>query len=344
MNISNLKISNGGLKLQFLAVYMSWKFTIMRSIKTYFRAAFTRESLVILKLKYVTLMDVPTMVCLPCLKTLQLESVTYVYNESLQRLLSICPVLEELSVHFGNEATVPVFSIIVPSLQILSLFIAADIWHLIRYEIDTPSLKYFKLEDGIDSESYCEIKNMPNLREAYVDAGSITSFKCVVGPITSTKRLTICLEDNVYGDGFVLNELEHLKICVCQKNSLNLLAQLLRDSPNLRVLEILYMEGHEDNECDNLDPWNQPSHVPECLLSSLQFFKWSQYSGRPQERDIAVYMLKNACRLEKVTILADTRELYVSNLCMIKELTLSSRASSTCELVFAEWHHVVSDE
>lgn len=45
-------------------------------------------------------------------------------------------------------------------------------------------------------------------------------------------------QDVVYGDGFVFNELEYLKICVCKKDSSNLLAQLLRDSPNLRVLDM----------------------------------------------------------------------------------------------------------
>lgn len=44
----------------------------------------------------------------------------------------------------------------------------------------------------------------------------------------------------VYGDGFVFNQLEHLKLCVCTNES-NLLVRLLEDSPNLRVLDILEM-------------------------------------------------------------------------------------------------------
>lgn len=53
---------------------------------------------------------------------------------------------------------------------------------------------------------------------------------------------------------------------------------------------------------------------------------------RPRDRDIAVYILKNACHLKKATFLVDT---VVPKLEMIKVLRLSPRASSTCPLVFA---------
>ncbi|CAA7055566.1 unnamed protein product [Microthlaspi erraticum] len=290
-------------------------------------------SLKTLILVFVNLMDVPSMVSLPSLKTLQLDNVRYQGKDSLQKLLSSCPVLEDLSVDCLCDQSLKEFTIIVPSLQSLSLLI----YHVDGYMIDTPSLKYFKL---VNYSGNIEIKNMPMLREAYLDV-LFYNLKSVVKSITSVKRLTICSEDVVYDDGFVFKELEHLKICGCHKNSSILLTRLLHDSPNLRVLDISYFKVHG---CNDMVPWNQPSHVPKCLLSSLQFFKWSQYFGRPQDRDIAVYILKNACRLKTVTILADTKKHGVSNLSMIKELTLSSRASSTCELVFVEWHHVVLDE
>ncbi|CAA7055568.1 unnamed protein product [Microthlaspi erraticum] len=311
-------------------------------------------SLKTLKLRYATLIDVPSTVCLPSLKTLELESVKHKSNESLQRLLSICPVLEELLVDFCTEHVVgefilEKFSIIVPSLQRLSLFIDDDAYYLDRYVIDTPSLVYFKLEDWNDLGHDCEIKNMPNLREAYVYV-AFFRLKSVVKSITSVKCLTICSEilkeggQDGYGGGFVFNELEHLKICLCKKYSSNVLAQFLKDSPNLRVLEISHMNRHGFDELNRMVCGNQPSHVPECLLSSLQTFTWSRYFGRRQDREIAVYLLKNARRLETATILADTWEHNVPNLRMVKELTLSSRASSRCELVFLEGHDVVADE
>lgn len=156
-------------------------------------------SLKTLKLKYVTLMDIPSKVSLPCLQTLKLDSVTYVSDGSFQQLLSICPVLEDLSVHFcgyddmeEEEFTMKEFTIIVPTLQSLSLYIPYGSF-LEGYVIDTPSLKYFKLEDWYCSGHCSEIRNVPKLREAYVDVVS-SNLKSVVGSVTSVKPLTICSE------------------------------------------------------------------------------------------------------------------------------------------------------
>ncbi|CAL9224347.1 unnamed protein product [Arabidopsis halleri] len=275
--------------------------------------------------------DVPGRVCLPSLKNLQLQTQLFFEDgKSLQQLLSGCPVLEDLSVQFPyNDNIREEFTITIPSLKSLSLFFPSN-RNLNKYEINTPSLKYWKLVDWNHGEHYSLIKNMPNLSEAYFDVGysNLKILNNAIGPVTSVKRLTICSEV-VYGDGFVFNHLEHLNLCVCKKNSSNLLGQLLKGSSNLRVLDISIKKW-----C--LVCWNQPSSVPGCLLSSLQIFNWSGYFGRPRDRDIAVYILKNACHLKKATILADTRETFVTNLQMIKELTLCPRASSTCQLIFPD--------
>ncbi|KAF2611651.1 hypothetical protein F2Q70_00008215 [Brassica cretica] len=101
---------------------------------------------------------------------------------------------------------------------------------------------------------------------------------------------------------------------------------------------------HGDDERNEMVCWNQPSPVPECLLSSLQTLNWSRYFGRSHERDIAVYILKHARRLKKARIIADTQEHDVPNLEMITELALSSRASSRCELVFVKGPPVWKDK
>jgi len=139
--------------------------------------------------------------------------------------------------------------------------------------------------------------------------------------------LTICSEDS-YDDGFVFNQLEHLNLCVCMPEKSKILGQLLKDSPNLRVLNIFKVQGHVTLST-GVDCWNQPISVPECLLESLQIFNLSHYFGKQQDLDFVVYILKNACHLKTATILADEPEHLVPNL---KELTLSPRASSTCQL------------
>ncbi|ESQ28677.1 hypothetical protein EUTSA_v10019567mg, partial [Eutrema salsugineum] len=246
---------------------------------------FTCRSLVILKIKGKILLDVPRMACLPSLETLQLHRVIYFNEASLQRLLSSCPVLKALLVNFCGSGTMRKFTVIVPSLQILSLYIPDD-----------------GAFDGFDyngESHYCLIENMPKLREADVDV-VFPNIKSLIESITSIKRITICSFKAVYGEGLVFNQLQHLKICLCSNYSGNLIVRFLKHSPNLRVLDLFIMGG--DHQPTDMFSWDQPSNVPECVLSSLQIFNWSGYKGEPKERDLAVYILKNACRLMTFTI------------------------------------------
>ncbi|WZY81867.1 hypothetical protein YC2023_028251 [Brassica napus] len=285
---------------------------------------YTCKSLVSVKLNGRRLLvDVPRMVSLPFLKTLLLQDVKYKNEDSLQRLLSNCPVLEDLLVEGCKGDNMVKFIVIVPSLQRLTVNILED---LDEFVMDTPSLKYFKLDYYNYKDHHCLIERMPKLEEAYVEL----SFNHVyidrfIGSITSVKRLTLCIDD-VYGDGFVFDQLEHLQLCTCdeQHTSVAVIIRLLKDSPNLRVLDLFKMEYHNPI---GLYTWNQPSTVPECILSSLQTFKCSGYLGRPGERDLVIYILKNANNLKTATIWFPTVD-------MKKDLVLSSRASNACQLVF----------
>ena len=219
---------------------------------------YTCKSLVILKLNGGILMDVPRMVCLPSLKTLVLKGVNYFKQESLQRLLSNCPVLEDLVVNLCHHDNMGKFIVIVPSLQRLSLYIGYK-RVLDEFVIDTPSLEYFKLVDRNYDSHPCLIENMPKLTEAYVDVRS-TDLQSLIGSITSVKRLIISSKvisfnlslillskfsvntflirpQAMFGDGYIFNRLERLTLHVLEENPSNLLSQFLKDSPNLQELE-----------------------------------------------------------------------------------------------------------
>nr|VDC62633.1 unnamed protein product [Brassica rapa] len=263
---------------------------------------FTCKSLSVLKLDGDIILDVPRMVSLPSLKTLQLQSVTYSKDETLQRLLYNCPVLEDLMLHLRDYGdTMQKVTVVVPSL--LSLLLCIPYGHDIQgFVIDTPNLKYFKLVDDNDKSHYCLIEHMPNLIEAHLDV-SLTHIKSLIGSITSVKRLTICSRviyfTFIFDEGFVFNRLEHLKVCICNDHSSNQLFRLLKSSSILQELNLFSMEDHEPQ---GMDDWNEPSTVPECLLSSLQTLSWSTYTGEPQERDIVVYILKHALHLKTARI------------------------------------------
>ncbi|ESQ38101.1 hypothetical protein EUTSA_v10028666mg [Eutrema salsugineum] len=329
---------------------VSYSYSYPRKRNISLSSLYTCKSLVILKLSGAILVEVPRMVSLPSLKKLELRKVTYSEEQSLHRLLSICPVLEDLSVELRDSDkfaklafSIPSLSleldngykmrqlvISVRSLQSLTLSVPCECSGVDEVVIDTPSLKYLKLDDRFEGGRNCMVGNMPELREAHLDV-------CYPGrdivdllvSITSVKRLTI--SSHPYGDGFVFNQLEHLKLCVDKSYSLDLLVQLLKDSPNLQVLDLYDMEDDYHFSDDYLT-WDQPSTVPECMLSSLRIFNWSEYFGRRGERDVAVYVLENARLLETATI--SSNDMFVPKLGMIKELSLSSRASTTCRLVF----------
>ncbi|CAF2047741.1 unnamed protein product [Brassica napus] len=79
---------------------------------------YTSKSLVILKLDGEILLDVPRMVSLPSLKTLKLQSVRYVNDETLQRLLSNCPILEDLVVRLREYGdTMQKLTVVAPSVR-----------------------------------------------------------------------------------------------------------------------------------------------------------------------------------------------------------------------------------
>ncbi|KAG2328967.1 hypothetical protein Bca4012_021415 [Brassica carinata] len=290
---------------------------------------FTSKSLVILKLVGEILLDVPRMVSLPSLKTLKLQSVRYFRDETLQRLLSNCPVLEDLVVDLGLRDTTRKLTIVVPSLLSLSFYIPCSN-DIDGYVIETPALKHFKLWDYNYKSHYCLIEHMPNLIEAHLDV-ELPDISGLIPSISSVKHLTICSQA-MLDEGFAFNQLEHLELCTCKEHSPSQLIRLLKASSNLKGLHLLAMEDDHDDNPHRMEEWNQPSIVPDCLLSSLQSLTWSKYTGEPKERDVVVYILKHALHLKTATITPTQSD--VTELEMLKEFSRSSRASTTCELMF----------
>ncbi|KAL0848057.1 hypothetical protein Bca101_021304 [Brassica carinata] len=287
---------------------------------------YTCKSLVVLKLKGDILFDVPGMFSLPSLKTLVI-SVRYLSEETRQRLLSNCPILEDLVLGLRDGDTTGKLTLVVPSLLRLTLFLSKGL-EIDGYVIETPALKYFKLVDHSSNDHYCLIENMPCLIEAYLDCGS-HDINIVIGSITSVKRLTICCSETMLDEGCVFNQLEHLEVCICKEHFSNQLFQLLKASSNLQGLCLYYMDGHH---YEFIGHWNQPTTIPECISLSLQSFSWWNYTGIPEEREILVYILKHARHLKTATI-KSSQSPRVPESEMLKELELSSRASAACQLM-----------
>ncbi|CAA7047960.1 unnamed protein product [Microthlaspi erraticum] len=151
---------------------------------------YTCNSLMTLKLEGETiLVDVPPIVCLPSLKTLKLQRVTYSNEDSLGLLLSHCPVLEDLFIERNNKNdNVRAIVVNVPSLQRLSLQIVGDRSSDDGYVIVTPCLKYLKIVDYRSMPSYL-IEPMPKLEEA--DIYVWRNIEKILESVTSVRRLSL---------------------------------------------------------------------------------------------------------------------------------------------------------
>lgn len=142
--------------------------------------------------------------------------------------------------------------------------------------------------------------------------------------------------------------------------------RLLKDSPKLRFLVLGQVHFTPNPKCCRhwiFDPffrftillcsfetrtevpppcWNEPSHVPDCLLSSFQYFEWRRYEGREEEEEVAKYILNNSRHLEMATFYPKSTD-PVENLQMLMELLMSPRASSICQLQFHGNYNPVSE-
>ncbi|XP_019090807.1 PREDICTED: putative FBD-associated F-box protein At5g56410 [Camelina sativa] len=250
----------------------------------------------------VQLLDVSHTVCFPSLKSLHLKEVIFFDKRSLRLLLANCPDLEELVLKLDEYDNMGLEAVPIILQSLKSLSISLD--HIEDFppyvvEIVAPSLKYIKLVDHCCNNSFL-IKNMPKLEEAYVYANI---FECekFLGSFTSVKRLNLCLmlqpteARNV--DAICFNQLESLKICVCKPYWSVLLVRLLKGSPKLKALELY---SHTFPLCFNspLICWDQVTPVPECLLTSLETFKWTDLPQRQEAKDMIAYITKNSRRLK----------------------------------------------
>lgn len=117
----------------------------------------TCETLVAMHLSYVFLNVTLVPDSFKVLKTLHLLSMQYKGNdnESFTRLLSKCPVLEDLLIEY-HDAT-QTFTVEVPSLQSLSVICSPSQY----FCLNTPSLKHLKIEACL--MKLCNIQKMPHI-------------------------------------------------------------------------------------------------------------------------------------------------------------------------------------
>ncbi|CAN7122175.1 unnamed protein product [Brassica rapa subsp. narinosa] len=276
------------------------------------QSLFTCGTLVVLKLTDVSLVDVTFPVCFQLLKTLQLSCVIYIDDETPQKLLSSCKILQELDVNRVKNDNVTIFSINVPSLQKL-IFDGKWGTHdgISEFVMNAPSLKFLEINDCSNG---CMVEKMPELVDANLEA-IYWNTDNILSSFTSVKRLSLCL-----GEQF----------CTCE-TEWDLLMYFLKHSPKLRALRLNERSGGIFGA--RIDHWDEPSSIPESLMFSLETFEWTTYRGWQVEKELATFLLKHSRRLKTATISPKPTSLENKHR-ILTELALLSRGSTTCQLVF----------
>ncbi|XP_018474165.2 putative F-box/FBD/LRR-repeat protein At5g56810 [Raphanus sativus] len=272
-------------------------------------------------------------VCFRSLKGLHLTRVGFLEEQSFCRLISACPLLEDL--FLDTVRTCAPKTIFLPPPQK-------------RLEISTPCLKYLKIKNITGRLIFTNA--MPNLVEATleVDPSQTNGFLRI---LTSVEFLSI----NLYADEVLLladkiyQRLLHLELCIYGKISRNMLLHLLKHSPKLRVLKL--QEIHEmliqplptdtyglcylEKFNDPPPSFCNPSSVPDCLSFCLETFQWTRYRGTMEEKEVVRYILQNARCLKtaSISVSSDGRRYKKKEPLMIKELKYMPKASTSCMLV-----------
>lgn len=152
----------------------------------------------VLRLKQAFIENVPSTTSLRCLKDLSLISVIFSSDETVDRFLSCCPVLETLDVLLWISEKVKTFAIRAPSLQRLKINSPVggyqDAWKDHGFVIDAPCLEYLEIVDHFSE--FCSLVNVPEQVEAKLQLRHCDSEK-LLGSLISAKNLALCLKPHM---------------------------------------------------------------------------------------------------------------------------------------------------
>ncbi|KAK4585853.1 hypothetical protein RGQ29_023173 [Quercus rubra] len=261
---------------------------------------------------------------LPRLKILRFKRISFRNCNSLTRLLSACPVLEQLS------------------LKIVSF----------PKDVYAPSLEYFefggplgdiiflgKLDDLIEARLHIwSIENDESLYDLGLEMKLDRVFNLLV-PLNKLKFLSFSYSAReCRGFGSFCSMFQNLVRLDFTFNNCNwdVLQALLRVAPNLRVLFLRRSYGYR--RCHHWSPAHvkehnqlcssEPPKDPNSLSSHLTTFYFRGYSGIENEVEFVKFILKESRLLKTMTVEVG----YMPKEGVLEKLSMFPRSSSTCLL------------
>ncbi|KAJ4915706.1 FBD-associated F-box protein [Raphanus sativus] len=316
---------------------------------------YTSKTLVSLKLLSSGVED-PGFVCMPCLKSMTLVKSRFRDDVSLEKLVSGCPVLEELTLVRARDSSFEdeVDSFMRVRSGSLKRFRVPrhGYWGNTRgkctLEIDAPVLEHMTLGEGhYDS---VVLKNLTSLfsvdldikfggvklREFFVpeDSSERKNFgHLFLSGISSVRHMIISEKTvealHLYSDvGLIpkFNNLSRLE-AVFPSKLLQFLPVFLECCPNLKhlILEVVYSTFIGDAF--------ELANVPQCFLSTLECVELKRiHDWEEEEMKVATYFLENAAVLKKLTLSLTNYPRYVSDEEIFEEVNKVTKRSPTCQI------------
>ncbi|GAV60653.1 F-box domain-containing protein/LRR_2 domain-containing protein/FBD domain-containing protein [Cephalotus follicularis] len=305
----------------------------------------TSKTLVVLKLKFdpvpslhgldlVTMLNVPAKVCLPSLKHLHLDNVTFADDNSIARLISSCPVLEDLTLYcdWDNICKLSISSCSLKRFTVRTCCFYAALDEIL---VHAPSLVYLDYADYLPVS--CSLTNLDSLVEARIgfekfsdNNASITQFFKRISHVQSLKLSFEVMEaiQMCHHPLPVLGKLTHLEIRADVHTVALGLPHLLERCSNLEYL-VFNGVGLFRGLVHSGD-WNPPDVVPSCLLFHLKEIEIN-FSWWEKELEFVKYCLQNGRVLMKLTIHAYTDE--VDQLKIAKQLLMLPKGTRECQVI-----------
>ncbi|KAJ4915705.1 FBD-associated F-box protein [Raphanus sativus] len=319
---------------------------------------YTSKTLVSLTLTFSGLGD-PGFVSMPCLKFMTLVKVHFRYAANLEKLVSGCPVLEDLTLIRNmdpilvgsDENTMRVRSGSLKRFRV-PLSHGKDCSSFVKctLEFDAPVLEHMTL--GEDHYDIIVVKNLTSLFTVDLDIKFVVEFGVFFDPGDLSKRNEIRyflsgmsgvrhmiisektvkaleLYSNV---GMIpkFNNLSRLE-AVFPFKLLQFLPAFLECCPNLKhlILEVYYSREMEDAFA--------LMNVPQCFLSTLECVQLKRiHEWEEEEMKVATFFLENAAVLKKLTLSLTNYPRYVFDEEIFEEVNKVTKRSPTCQILL-DW-------
>ncbi|CAG7879736.1 unnamed protein product [Brassica rapa] len=322
-------------KVQHLDILYPWIVEMMPL------SIYTCVTLVSLKLSNVSLAD-SEYVSLPRLKIMHLVDNAYANDAFLEKLISSCPVLEDLTV-VRNKYTEDYLEVLrVRSQSLKSLVVDLDgrkCWYrdCRVVVIDAPGLKYLSLKDN-QFTSYV-IRNLSSSTKVdtdvsfdVIDSSKRRVVRRFFTMLSNVRDMTISqttLEGIcVYLKHEQLPQFPHLirLDAVLYNSDLGNLANILESCQNLKSL-VLELSNLKEEELLIL------ASVPKCLRSSLEYVEIkTPIRGDVAEIELVKYFLENSAVLKKLKMCLRCWRMNEESIILMQLLRLR-RCSTSCEVV-----------